>query len=257
MSDFSVWQGIYSDFKSANGATDVFLNNVWIDKQCTKISQKLESYKNEDCTSSLYAVRDYPLALWIAAELAISEKLHILDIGGGMGEQYLEILARCPEAKERLSFTILENKFLNESVPKSMAAFKNLHFISELSELQGNVDIVHFGSSMQYVEDWKGFLKTLLSLPGVSSLIMSDFLAGDIPTFVTLQKYGERSIPIRMYNEKEFSSFVENFGLKLSYRTYFDSRVLNSEFLPNSGLPKEYRIPKTINLVFKKRASHG
>lgn len=251
MSEFSVWAGIFESFASAQGAPDVFVDRIWIDKQKAKISSRLETFRKDDSTSSLSLTRDYPLATFVAAELARKPSLHLLDVGGGMGEQYLEILARVPAAEKNMRFTIMENSALNSGIPYGLKSFSNLHFISELSELPVDLDMIHFGSSLQYVDDWQAFLKSLLIKP-VTNVIISDFLAGDVPHFVTLQKYGERSIPIRMYNEADFTSFMKELGFELSYRSYYDSRVLNLEFLPNSALPEKYRIKKPLNLVFSR-----
>ncbi|MES2528832.1 MAG: methyltransferase, TIGR04325 family [Bdellovibrionota bacterium] len=252
MSDFSVWNGIFESFESAQGAPDVFIDRIWIDKQKAKISSRLETFRKVDCTSSLSLTRDYPLATFVAAELVRAQSLHLLDVGGGMGEQFLEILARVPEAEEKLNYTILENASLNSGIPSELRRFQNLRFISELSELPSGLDMIHFGSSLQYVDDWRSFIKSLVESTSVKNVVISDFLAGDIPHFVTLQKYGERNIPIRMYNENDFNTYLSQFGFVLTYRSYYDSRVLNQEFLPNSALPEKYRIKKPLNLVFSR-----
>ena len=112
--------------------------------------------------------------------------------------------------------------------------------------------MVHTSSAIQYLENWKDILlKFSKYKPEYISL--SDVFAGDIPTFVTLQKYYESLIPHWFLNLDELITVFEGLGYELVMNCYANIRRLNTyDILNMNNFPEEYRINHTLNLLFHK-----
>ena len=117
------------------------------------------------------------------------------------------------------------------------------------------MDIIHIGSTLQYIENWKNLLTTLNERYRPKYFVFSDLLAGDIPTFVSHQIFYEKKIPHLFINFSEFLRVLEdNLHLDLIFKTKFVRPILNQEdIFPNSDLPQKYRIDRPCNLVFLRK----
>lgn len=243
----SLWEGVYSGFAEAGGDLDVFDSEIWIDKQKSKVQIALESYQDNNTIS-----KDYPLPTVIAMLLSQQDKLRVLDFGGGMGLQYLDIISKVPEAKGRLEYYVVDGKASIANRPSSLNQFVNLHFSSELDDLNIKADIIHIGSTLQYIEEWKAILSTLAGIFAPKYFVFSDLLAGDIPTFVSHQSFYDKKIPITMLNTGEFMDTLESLSFKPIYQVYFEATILGKNELPNMALPENYRIKHAIHVIFKR-----
>ena len=244
----SIWEGIFSSFQEAGGDLDAFNSEIWITKQQENIKELLCQHHQKNFTS-----KDYPLSLIVAMELNHKRPLKILDFGGGLGSQYFEILGKVPESEEFLSYYIIENSALIEAKPKEISQFENLCFFSDLSEIQETVDIVHIGSTLQYIEDWSDFLIKLNDIYKPQYFVFSDLMAGNIPTFVSHQIFYDKKIPHLFINIDSFINFIiKKINMNLIFQSKFTRTYFNKteDFLNN--LPEKYRIDRPYNLVFKK-----
>lgn len=244
---FSVWEGVYESFSHAGGDIDAFESQSWIQKQQIEVNKALESLKVGG-----HASQDYPLSLVVAMALATHDKLTILDFGGGMGIQYIELLAKVPDARTKVRYHIVEGQSLNKNLPPDLKHFPNLSFHTSLEDIQENVDIIHTGSSIQYIEDWKNLLTRLTQQFKAKYLIFSDLLAGNVPTFVSHQLYYDKKIPHVILNWDEFEKFVtKDIGYILRYKSKFIRKILDQEEVyPNFGLPETHRIERGLNVIF-------
>ena len=244
---FSVWEGVYSSFAEAGGDLDAFDSDVWIDKQKSRILNALEDHNTKNIVS-----KDYPLPLVVAIALSQKEQLKILDFGGGMGLQYLEMISKAPESQNTVDYYVLDGKTSIDNRPKELNQFSKLHFMQDIDDINFHVDIIHIGSTLQYIEDWKGLLQSLADKFAPKYFVFSDFLAGDIPTFVSHQIFYEKKIPHIFFNLSDFCDFMtEKFSSSLLFRTKFIRSILNQEeVFPNFALPEKFRIDRACNLVF-------
>lgn len=244
----SIWEGIFNSFQEAGGDLDAFDSEIWITKQQENIKKLLNQHNEKGLTS-----KDYPLSLIVAMKLNYKRPLKILDFGGGFGAQYLEILGKVPEAEEFLSYYIIENSALIEAKPEELSQYKNLKFFSNLSEIQETVDIVHIGSTLQYIEDWSDFLTKLNVIYKPQYFVFSDLMAGNVPTFVSHQIFYDKKIPHLFINIDSFINFIiKKMNMNLIFQSKFTRTYFNKteDFLNN--LPEKYRIDRPYNLVFKK-----
>ncbi len=244
---FSVWEGVYDSFEKAGGDTNAFDSTQWIDKQIQRVEQLLSEIENETLAS-----KDYPMPLMAAMLCPFKEKLSVLDFGGGMGLQYLELISSIPNAENKIIYHVVDGKASIKNRPESLNKFKNLHFHEDLDSLKSIVDILHIGSTLQYIDDWRGLLKVLVDKFNPKYAVFSDFMAGDVPSFVTHQVFYEKRIPHRFINLQEFLSFVEQqLHMSLLFKTKFVRSILNQEAVfPNFGLPKTHQIDRPYHMVF-------
>ncbi|MDP2364242.1 MAG: methyltransferase, TIGR04325 family, partial [Ignavibacteria bacterium] len=201
--------------------------------------------------STIRSIADYPIPLVVGMLLATREKLSVLDFGGGMGLQYLEVIAKVPVAKERLDYYIMDGNASIQNRPDELNQFNKLKFISNIEDLKEPIDIIHIGSTLQYVNDWKFLIFDLKTKYQPMYFVFSDLLAGDVPTFVSHQIFYEKRIPVHMLNIDEFISFMKSLGFDNSYQSLFQSNILGRETLSNFELPENKRIRKTINIIFR------
>ncbi len=126
-----------------------------------------------------------------------------------------------------------------------------LHFHSSLDDVNRDVDIIHIGSTLQYIEDWKGLLTSLNEKYNPKYFVFSDLLAGDVPTFVSHQIFYDKKIAINIYDLKDFKGVINYLSFILIYDSYFQTRILEQDNLPNSALPDGYRLKHSRNMIFK------
>jgi putative methyltransferase (TIGR04325 family) len=245
----NLWEGVYKSFSEAGGDYDAFDSEIWITKQKSRIVEGLEKH-----SSATFASKDYPLPLVVSMALAEKGSLEILDFGGGMGLQYLEMIAKVPEAEHSVRYHIVDGAASIHNRPKEMDQFKNLHFSSDLPDVIGKMDIVHIGSTLQYIENWQGLLADINTRYQPQYFVFSDLLAGDVPTFVSHQIFYDKRIPHLFINLSEFISFIrEKVGMSMLFQTKFIRAILNQEdIFPNQSLPKSHRIDRPYNLIFSK-----
>ena len=172
------------------------------------------------------------------------DKLKVLDIGGGFGETYWNLQRSVPV---EIQWDIIE---LDKTVRVGMGIFqdvKELNFFTLNSYLPSNYDLVYFGSSLQYFEDWKSIIELALNTHP-KYILISDTTMGDIGTFVCAQvNMPGIVIPRWVFNIQELVNLFTNSGFRQVLRS--------SNFYPFHNFYNydgEYRNIEHVNLVFKR-----
>ncbi|MDR1475610.1 MAG: methyltransferase, TIGR04325 family [Holosporales bacterium] len=245
---FSVWEGVYGRFKEVKGDLGVFESDHWLNRQKEKLQRALKDFE-----SQVSYCKDYPLPIVVAMLIGKrygggGAKLKVFDFGGGVGLQYLDLIAKVPLAEQLVEYTILDNQRTIDTACGCMRQFENLKFLADISE--GEADIVHMGSSLQYVEDWQDLLTKLNKIYKPSYFVFSDLLAGNTPSFVSSQIYFGKKIPNKFLNIEEFTGFLKGLGFQVSFRSKFMRVILNQDqIFPNHALPSSHRIDRAVNLI--------
>lgn len=244
---FSVWEGVFKSFEDARGDLDAWETDIWLGKQKERISKAFNNYKEKISIS-----KDYPLSLVVAMLKAQKKRISILDFGGGMGVHYLDVLSKVPEAEKTIQYVIVDGKSTLQNVPSFMRNFDNLVYCSDLQDVKGIFDVVHIGSTLQYIENWKELLQEFIEKFNPQYFVFSDLLAGDIPTFVSHQIFYEKKIPHLFVNIDEFCQFLNTLRFTLLFKTKFVHPILcQEEVFPNFNLPKTHQMDRSVNVVFK------
>jgi putative methyltransferase (TIGR04325 family) len=245
---FSVWEGVYQSFDEAGGDADVFDSEIWIHKQQNKVYKELQTQKS---ISNAVASKDYPLAVLLAIELSYKNVLSVLDFGGGMGLQYLELYNKLPNFCSTVDYHVVDRKIIIENIPQELNKFSNLHFFSDLNKITTKVNIIHIGSTLQYTENWQSILQILKNKFEPEYFVFSDLFVGEIPSFVSHQVYYDKKIPVKFINLTEFIETMELLGYRFIYKTLYQVPILGHDVLPNAALPQEYRLKHSMNMIFK------
>lgn len=172
-----------------------------------------------------------------------------------MGAQYLELIAKVPEASNKVNYHIIETETTLQNLPLELSKFKRLQFSSDLEDFNTSFDIIHIGSTLQYIEDWQGILKRLTIQFNPSYFVFSDLQAGEVPTFVSHQIFYGKKIPHLFLNIKAFENYLkDDLEFELMFKTKFSRPIMGQEeIFPNQSLPETHRIDRPLNLFFIKK----
>lgn len=250
--DFNIWEGVYDSWEEAPGDNDAFDDKVWLGKVTQRATVAIDQFRASATVSPVTRIRDYILP--VAASLLWSgskNNLRVLDFGGGMAASYFPLIASLPNS-ENIEFHVIEGKEICLKSREILADFKNLHFHQEIPEASQPFDIVHAGSSIQYVGDWEGLLARFLDYRP-QLLILEDLMAGDVKSFVTLQNYYGKKIRSWFLNINEIIEAVERLGYKLIYKTQFTHDILGKVGpLPMENFSPSHRLDYGSHLMFER-----
>lgn len=248
-----VWDGIYSSWEDAPQDENVLEQKIWTDKVTSQASNALAAYHSGEIVSLASSTQDFIVSL--AGSIFLSSKeddLRILDFGGGMAVSYFPLISSVPDP-ERIEFHVIEVKSICDLARPLLAEFTKLHFHEKLPKLSKSMHIVHAGSSIQYIPDWKGLLAEFINYRP-QLLILEDVLAGNIPTFVTTQNFYGKKVRSRFLNIDELIEEVQSFGYALIYQTKCTQNFLGKTGgpMPMKNFPPTYQLKFCSHLIFRR-----
>jgi putative methyltransferase (TIGR04325 family) len=187
------------------------------------------------------------LPTFLSSAHSKDKALKILDVGGGLGEAYMNLRASIPAIN--CDYTILE---LDETVREGAALFSDfadVRFISEFPHKIGVFDLVLFGSSLQYFEDYATIIKWTCDLKP-EAIILTDFPMGIVKTFVCAQvNMLNRVIPMNVCNLEEIVCLFGSYGYAVASKT-----VSYYSFHDFSNYDNDASRTNFYNLIFRKIA---
>lgn len=130
----------------------------------------------------------------------------------------MHLKTSCPQIK--VDYTILELAETVEQGNNLFSEFSDVKFISEFPQEHEFFDILFFGSSLQYFENYEDIIKSSCSYkPG--RIILCDCPMGVVDTFVCAQvnMMPDRAIPINVFNIEEIISIFDKNGYDLTLKT--------------------------------------
>jgi putative methyltransferase (TIGR04325 family) len=247
------WEGVFASFDEAAGDPAAFEGTVWLDKIAGRAQALLASSGGAAAVPPIAVTTEYALPFVAALAARLGQPLRVLDFGGGMATSYMPLRAMLP-ATQALDFIVIENAVIGERGREIFKDVTEVSFRTDLPSAPERFDIVHFGSSLHYVEDWRGVLKAALALQPEYFLV-ADLPAADNRTFVTTQNYYGRRIPVHFWNVDEFTREAEALGLtpllRARYRGYYLGK---DEELPTDNFDLQYRLTYTSQFIFRRRA---
>ena len=246
----NIWERVYSSWEEAPD-DDVHEGEVWINKVTDRAQEALAAYRSNETVSLAALTQDYILS--VAGGMLLSSikgDLCVLDFGGGMGASYFPLISSIPNP-EKVEFHIVEGKTICERSREILGEFTKLHFHKQLPQLAKPVHIVHAGSSIQYVSNWKGLLAEFINYrPHL--LILEDLMAGDIPSFITTQNYYGKKIRSWFLNINELIEEVQTLGYQLIYKSRYTHKILGvAGPLPMENFSPRYRLNYGSHLMFE------
>ena len=250
-SKINVWDGVYANWESAPTDDRVFTNNIWLDKITDIAEKQLELVTNKKSNSELTISYDYILPVVCSMVEQNDRSLRIIDYGGGLAASYFSLISA---TSKKIDFHIVETSVVSERGNQLFSEIKDVSFytrLSEVSHLSSNTDIIHLGSSFQYINDYENLLNELLSFKP-KYLVLADVLAGNIKSFVTIQNYYGKRIRVRFHNLDNLISLIEGHGFELLYNNKFTAPILDGvEKLPMDNFNSNHRLEYPCQLLFK------
>jgi putative methyltransferase (TIGR04325 family) len=253
--EFKIWEGVYASFSEArvDAAGPGFDGEIWRSRSLDSARACLAALKAGTRIPPLHTQRSTMLPPVAAMMLGERERLAVLDLGGGLGIGYMTLLESVPAAAHRIDYTIVEVSGICDTGRELFARdFGSIRFVTSPPE-GARYDLVHCSSMLQYVEDWRGFLRSLGAMQA-PYLLLSDIFAGDNPGFVSLQNYYGSRIEHWFLNYDELLAVLKDTGYELKMKTYVTARRLGvDEKLPMAHFPPSHRVDQTLHLLLKRR----
>ncbi len=244
-----IWEGIYRSFAEAPAVGDGFEGKTWGERSSLRALGLRQAAQEQRTIPSIVA---YPASLlpFLAALIYQQQgHLRILDFGGALGYTYFPVICALPDSLG-VDYHIVDTPLIVRIGEAMFADDDRITFHESLPDLLKEVDIVHIGSSLQYIEDWRGTLAALTAYHPLTFLF-TDLPAGDIPTYVTLQNYYESRIPCWFFNIGEVLDVMAGLGYRLAFKSTYLSTILGKQQpFPQDNFPQEYRLGYPASLLF-------
>ena len=184
------WKNVtYESYKDLPKGVGNYNNEAWVEKQLSRIQNignELEQLKERNKLLIDYLNKQE------------QKEITILDYGGGLGLSYISLVS---STRKKLNYHISELPFVCDAGRKQFP--KSIHFHEDIPRIS-KLDILYIRTSLQYAEDWKKDLKNLLD-NNPKNIIFSHLSSGNIPTFLTLQIWGDYLIHYSYYSSLSFS----------------------------------------------------
>lgn len=248
----TIWEGIYQSFSEIPDQDSAFKDTIWKDKLIHRLHSDLSGFNEKASISKITLTPDYPLPLLTAILVADKPQVKILDFGGGLASLYFKILASIPNhKKDAIQYHIVEFEETCALGEDSLGDYPNIFFHSSPPNSE-SFDIVHLGSTLQYIEDWLGLIQSFAPY-NHTYLVLSDLMAGDIPSFDSTQEYYGKKLKTHFWNVNELIHALE----KLNYQEIYRCLYLGTFFgekgpLPMDNLPETHQLPHACHLIFRR-----
>lgn len=184
--------------------------------------------------------------LSILSSLYTKQEINFLDIGGGIGSSYLNLMYSCPTKK--INFTKFELPQRVDVAQEIFKDFENINFsvIFPVDDVN-KFDIIYLGSSLQYFSEYQEIIDQICKLQP-ELIFISDTAFGPASTFVCAQvNMINRTIPRWIFN---LSEIIE--VMKMSSYQIVHKSVNYDSFHDFSNYVGEESETRSYNLVFRK-----
>ena len=243
-----VWDGVFASFAEVPYERDVFGEAIWSEKQAARATAALEQLRAG--RAPLPITTEYALPVVAATTARPDRPLRVLDFGGALGTSYVQLRLML-RAGQPIEFVVVENPRLCERGASMYAGDRAIVFRTDIPAGR-HFDIVHAGSSIHYVDDWRGTIRQLADAAS-NYLLFADLPAGHIDTFVTTQWFHGRQIPVRFWNVDEFVGAVADCGYELIFNAPYAGGYLERDAsLPTSHFDARHRLDRFCQLVFRR-----
>ena len=242
-----IWDGIYSSKDEI-----ILKKNDWnwfSNWQYNEICKIIEKHNaNPDDFFGGRSLRErslFPLIISLVGQNKSTIK--ILDIGGGVGIDYLTILNYC-KISAKIQYFIVDIPEVGKKVETIFKNFPDITYLNweSYSENCANLDVILFNSSVQYFDDYKEKILDITKLDA-EYIVFIRLAAGHFNSYLTKQvNIPGVETPYWFINIEELRTLLSNSGYKLLYQSRGDIEYYQGNF------SESYRMGRTWNFVFAK-----
>jgi len=248
-----IWEGVYQSFKEVPTKGEGFQSETWKANALERISELINRASSPATVPPVVVYKASLLPFLSALVYAKNGAVRILDFGGGVGFTYVPVIAAMPDAS-RVEYNVVDTPNICEIGEQVFSEDCRIHFSASLPEELEKVDIVHLGSSLQYIEGWRALLERLARYRP-DYFLFTDLIAGDIPTYITAQNYYSSKIPYWFFNIHEVIEALASIHYRLLFKsTYVNTYLGVEQKCPQENFPEELRLGDTSALLFGSKA---
>ena len=258
MVKFKIWENSFPDFESASKhkVGPGFSGSVYLERSLQAAEECLQALKSGQQIPYFHKQRNMHLPIIVSMMLSKkTNKIRILDFGGGLGVAYMTLIESIPKLMDRVEYHILEIPEICEIGKNLFVSDSNIAFSSTFPN-EENIDLIYSSSSIQYVQAWDKLIQNFCEL-GPSFILISDAIIGAEQSFVSLQNYYESKICTWYLNMNDLLSEFLNYNLILSIKMNtqvglgldlsLSQDELSKKFLDTSSLLFSKNIDDTYN----------
>lgn len=246
-----LWDGVYKSFAEVPVQGSGFAGNDWLENSSKKLSGFRDLAASSSTVPVVTAYTDSLLPVIAGIVQGKNRSVRILDFGGGLGFSYYQIREGLSgDAEFELCVVDIE-----EVCAEGRRVFEgeaNISFHSAIPEASGQgFEIVHIGSSLQYIEDWQSQLGALCEV-AAEYVLMANIPAGDIETFATAQNYYGSRIPCWFFDVRDLISTMEENDYRLVFKSSYLTKVYGvDQPYPLDNFEPQYRVKYPCMLLFQ------
>lgn len=243
-----VWSGVYGSFAEVDdGSQAVYSSEFYVGRMRDRLADAFAEDPQEAEPGLATLTLEYLLST--AAAMAVRQgAVRVLDIGGGVGLAYLKARQSLP-ADISVSFKVIDNPAICAAAAPYFEKDPGVRFSGELGPPEP-FEIVHFGSSLQYIETPDPVFEHARAC-GASWILISDFPCGDIPTFVAAQEYYGKKIPIKFWRKAEIEAMANAAGYRLRlYQRYRGGYLKEGQEISMENYDPSRRLTHFKQLLF-------
>lgn len=190
------------------------------------------------------------LALLAGAVASASQRVSVVDFGGGAGSGFAQLLASLPPSVT-LAYEVVDSEAMCTAGRKLFADDRRIRFSTTLPPRGSAIDVVYANSVLQYIEDYPRALQQLAAV-GAPYVFLGRLAAGRGPTFATRQlNVPGRVFPYWFLNLDEVIAVMAQHGYQLACDSLVD------HVYDQTNLPESHRAERFRNVLFARRASTG
>ena len=240
-----IWKKVKKDYFK-NKTFNEFNSKKWLTIISKRIGTNFKILKKKNFLNQFMASSPMPTML-------ISEKknnLKILDYGSGSQEIFFQLSSM--KIKKMIIIDSIEVKMLVNFFKKKKFKNKNIkiNFFDKIN-FKKKYDYVHISDSLQYVDDWKVFLKKL-NINDHKYIILNNIPAGNSKSYITKQDFYGKEIRNIFFSTKEICEILSNYDL--TFGSLFLNKI-KGEYIPypQMNFKKSERINYPKTLIFKNK----
>lgn len=236
-----VWEGVYERFGDVPASGPGFDGDTWSSRSRAKIKAALETARSGGTVTAALSYGSGLLPVVAALSTENRSEISILDFGGGLGFDFVSVAQGVVESGG-VAYHVVDNATICALGSDMFRDDSRISFHDSLPDEIDDVDIVHLGSSLHYVDDWRSVLARLAGYRP-HYFVLTDLPAGDIPTYATAQNYYESKIPCWFFDVHQILDQMASLSFKLLLKSrYVEHRQDN--------FPDKFRLGHSCNLLF-------
>ncbi len=240
-----IWKKVKKDFIKKNTPNE-FNSQKWLSIISKRLKNNFKIIKNKKYLNQFIASSPLPIML-------LNEKknyIKIADFGSGSQEIFFQLSLMLIKKKitiDSIEVEELVNFFEKQKFNKEKI---EINFLKKFN-FKKKYDYIHISDSLQYIYDWKNFLKKI-NIGDHKFIILNNVPAGKNRSYVTKQKFYDKEIPNIFFSLSQICNYLDTY--EITYKSLFLNKI-NGEYrsYPQDNFEKRDRINYPKTLIFRKK----